>query len=169
MYVPLYATDEDPNDHFTLDEFLDANESLDPEEVEAIRALQPGQSYASGGGAAAEWTITHIRQLNPRFVLFCQAIGRDPEELSEREPTGDIKRIPYTNDPAGRSGPWTSVFMLWMTDRWREWAEGLDLPRQPNRWGTSDEPLHRWALRNGFTHDDFDAWLRERTLQGNVD
>jgi len=53
-----YVLSDDPKGAFTLAEFLAVNEDLDPEEVDAIRALEPGQSYTGGGGAAAEWTIT---------------------------------------------------------------------------------------------------------------
>lgn len=42
----------------SLDDFLSANEGLDAEEIAAIRALKPGETYRSGGGAAAEWSIT---------------------------------------------------------------------------------------------------------------
>ena len=43
----------------TVESFVQANESLDEEEINAVRSLQPGDTYRGGGGAAAEWTITN--------------------------------------------------------------------------------------------------------------
>jgi len=43
----------------SLHEFLRVNgEGLGDDEVKALKALKPGQSYTGGGGAAAEWTVT---------------------------------------------------------------------------------------------------------------
>ena len=55
-----------PVDCYTLDgkpvelaEFLDANPDLDPDEVHAIRSLEPGDEMCFGGGAAAIFVLRH--------------------------------------------------------------------------------------------------------------
>ena len=53
-----------PVDCYTLDgkrvelaEFLDANPDLDPDEVHAVRSLEPGDEMCFGGGAAALFVL----------------------------------------------------------------------------------------------------------------
>ncbi len=58
--VARYLIDNDPDSLSTLAEFIDANETLDADEVAAIAALKPGETYSAGGGAGAEWTITRL-------------------------------------------------------------------------------------------------------------
>ncbi len=44
----------------TLPEFLADNAEIDPETVDAIRLLAPGETYADGGGAQPVWSMTRI-------------------------------------------------------------------------------------------------------------
>lgn len=45
----------------TLQEFLETNqEGLEESEVLAIRALKIGESFGSGGGAFATWTVKRV-------------------------------------------------------------------------------------------------------------
>ena len=41
----------------SLDAFMEANEDLEPEEIEAVRNLQPGEEVHFGGGAAARFIL----------------------------------------------------------------------------------------------------------------
>lgn len=45
----------------TLAEFLADNEDgLDPEEIEGLESLEVGESFTSGGGAWASWTVERL-------------------------------------------------------------------------------------------------------------
>lgn len=55
VYV-LTAEGERPSCIYGLDEFLAVNDDL--VDWGALSALQPGESYTDGGGAAPVWTIT---------------------------------------------------------------------------------------------------------------
>lgn len=56
-YGDTVAQGEAPDD---LRSFLAANPELDPDEVRALKALAPGESFTGGGGAGAEWTVTRV-------------------------------------------------------------------------------------------------------------
>lgn len=43
-----------------LEAFLEINEILAPEEIEAIQGLSLGESYQGGGGAGETWTVQRI-------------------------------------------------------------------------------------------------------------
>jgi hypothetical protein len=43
-----------------LREFFADNEELDPEERAALRALQVGEKYTGGGGAAGTWIVERV-------------------------------------------------------------------------------------------------------------
>lgn len=51
----MFMLDGEPID---LEELIDANrEELDEGEIDALRALRPGESITLGGGAWAEWVV----------------------------------------------------------------------------------------------------------------
>ena len=75
--------------------------------------------------------------LNPRFVIWCRTIDREPHSLIDED---EIERIDGT--------PWTALFMNWVRERWTEWAKSL---------GYDD---HRAALLNNHTAAEFDEWLQ---------
>lgn len=78
---------------------------------------------------------------NPRFVIWAESRGLSPAELMRPD------RIEVTRVDGS---PWTALFMIWIMERWREWASEL---------GYRD---HRVALLSGHTSEDFDAWLEAR-------
>ena len=45
----------------TWEEFLEANGELPEETLAEIRALEPGERYGDGGGAAPEWWIERLK------------------------------------------------------------------------------------------------------------
>lgn len=79
------AADCTPVDCYTLDgvevtlaEFLEANPDLEPEEVQAIHDLQPGQEIAFGGGATA---LSILRRERPGWP------GESPTNAGNEEKT----------------------------------------------------------------------------------
>lgn len=79
---------------------------------------------------------------NPRFVIWAESVGVSPEDLLLPARKGGTSQIDGT--------PWTVLFIIWIQNRWRDWATELGY-RDP-----------RNALADGHTHADFDAWLEAR-------
>lgn len=44
----------------SLEEFIASNEALDAEDLSVLTGLRIGESYAIGGGAAAEFTVRRV-------------------------------------------------------------------------------------------------------------
>ncbi len=78
--------------------------------------------------------------MNPRVIIWLRAAKLSPKILVRRSGE-DLARVNGT--------PWTAVYMIWIQERWREWADGL---------GFRD---HRVAQVSGHSADDFDAWLEK--------
>ena len=56
-----FTIDADGQCICTLQEFLENNqEGLEESEIEAIKALKVGESFGSGGGAWATWTVKRV-------------------------------------------------------------------------------------------------------------
>jgi hypothetical protein len=128
-----------------IGDFLRVND-LDPEEIEAINNLAPGESFVGGGGAWAEWTIARAeKEWNPRFVAYAADHDNTPEEQL---------RADDETWPGGRM----TGFMLWIRERWQEWALTTGHPRAKDA----------NAIITDDDHRTFDAWLRERKQRGNV-
>ena len=47
-------------DTCTLAAFVASNETLSPEEIDALDALPVGATYGAGGGAAVEWSARRV-------------------------------------------------------------------------------------------------------------
>lgn len=56
----------------TLEDFIEAND-FEPEVVQAIRDLQPGQKIEGGGGAFAAWTLENVAVHPGQMSLFGEA------------------------------------------------------------------------------------------------
>ncbi len=85
--------------------------------------------------------------INPRVIVWLRAAKLSLKTLIRR-PDGDLVRV---KDGAGRCMPWTVVYMLWIQERWVEWATELGF-----------EGDHQTARLAGHSHDEFDAWLNGR-------
>lgn len=75
--------------------------------------------------------------MNPRYVAYATAHGCTPEEM---------RAVDEERFPGGR----TAGFLIWMSQRWQEWAKlrGYRLPASGQRTVLSDAD-----------YADFDAWL----------
>lgn len=73
--------------------------------------------------------------MNPRYLAYCAAHGRDPEEML----AFDRERA-----PGGHMAP----YICWINERWQEWnrAHGLG----------------PWTSHDTADHADFDAWLPQQ-------
>jgi hypothetical protein len=108
----------DKPERTTLAEFLADNEAaLDV--CERVRALAPGESMTTGGGAAPAVTITRAAKTEQRFTHVRVPIDFDGAEYATI--TIDRKRLTLAVRPARRR----SVFEVAL----REWAETM-LERQ---------------------------------------
>ncbi len=56
----VVVLEDGEGEQFSLDEFLAANEEMEPEDLAAVQDLRVGELYAAGGGAWAEWSVTRI-------------------------------------------------------------------------------------------------------------
>jgi hypothetical protein len=75
-----------------------------------------------------------VTDWNPRFVAYARAHGKSPEAMLEA-------------DRETWSGGKMAGFMLWMSERWREW-------RSINRRGRDD-------VLSNEDHASFDAFISE--------
>lgn len=60
MTHPVYILSNDEGStRINILEFVDEND-FDYETLSALCALEPGQTYHAGGGAACEWSVTRV-------------------------------------------------------------------------------------------------------------
>jgi hypothetical protein len=78
---------------------------------------------------------------NPRYVEYARAHEREPAAMLEH----DTKRFP---------GGKMAGFMIWMNERWTEWAKLKGFRRTAS--GSQDTPITEEL------HAEFDTWLRVR-------
>lgn len=50
----------DPSALCSLDEFVSSNDAIPDEEIDQIAALEVGQVYQGGGGAANLWSVRRL-------------------------------------------------------------------------------------------------------------
>lgn len=82
------------------------------------------------------------QKLNPYYLSYAQAHGRDPEAMSEAD---------REDWPGGKN----AGFILWMSRRWAEWHKNHGLPY------SASAPPHPLSEKD---HADFEGWLRGRSF-----
>lgn len=75
-----------------------------------------------------------MTDFKPRFVAYARSHGREPEQ----QVAYDRERYP---------GGWAAGFMVWIGRRWDEW----------------DAETGFVGVHTQWAHQQFDAWLNERT------
>jgi hypothetical protein len=86
--------------------------------------------------------------MNPRVLAWLRAAKLTPSDI-ERGPGEDTRRVTFE----GRENLWTAHYVIWIGQRWREWAWSLGFTR-----GSTP---HHDAWMAGHPHAEFDAWLEK--------